>query len=168
MRVRIRWSQAGLALLGVAAVLLALRVAPSFLKAPAPAPLPADVGLPRVEARSEPVVSELRGDAISDGDSRSGSQRRLGRVVSGGGARRRAEASEGKAAQRRARRPIPRRSAQHKPSTPTRRQDPPADPSVPAPVPPPEIVPSPSSEPPPEPAPTPPPPNDGSMEFAPH
>src|SRR6478735_12707054 len=153
MRVRVRWSQAGLALLGVAAVLLALRVVPSFLKAPAPTPLPADVGLPRIEARSEPAVSELREDAISDGDSRSGSQRHLGRVVSGGGARRRAEASEGKTAQRRARRPIPRRSAQHKPSTPTRRQDPPADPPVPEPVPPPEVSPPPVSQPPPEPPP---------------
>jgi len=168
MRVRIRWSRAGLALLGVAAVLLALRVAPSFLKGPAPAPLPADVGLPRVEARSEPAVSELRGDAISGGGSGSRSKPRLGRVVSGGGPRRRAEASEGKAARRRARRPIPRRSAQHKPRTPTRRQDRPADGLVPEPVPPPETVPPPPPQPKSEPAPAPPPPNDGSMEFAPH
>jgi len=169
MRVRIRWSQAGLAVLGVAAVLLALRVAPSFLKPPAPAPLPADVGLPRIEAGSNPGVSKLRKDVISRGGSESGSKRNLGRrVVSGRGSRRRAEASGGKAAQRRARRPIPRRSAQHKPSTPTRRQDPPAYSSVPEPVPPPEASPLPASEPPPEPAPTPPPPDDGSMEFAPH
>src|SRR3954452_20135979 len=116
MRVRIRWSQAGMVLLGVVVVVLALRGAPSFLNPPAPAPLPADVGLPRVEARSEPVVSELRGDGISDGGPKSGSKGRLERGVSGGGGRRRAEASEGRATQRRARRPFPRRSAQHKPS----------------------------------------------------
>src|SRR6476646_8311371 len=98
MRVRIRWSQAGLALLGVAGVLLALRVAPSFLRAPAPAPLPADVGLPRIEAGSNPGVSKLREGVISGGGSESGSKRNVGRVVSGGGVRRRAEASEGKAA----------------------------------------------------------------------
>src|ERR1700753_2896038 len=100
MRVRIRWSQAGLALLGVTGVLLALQVAPSFLKPPAPAPLPADVGLPRVGARSNPVVSELRKDAVLSGGSKSGPKRKLGRVVAGGGGRRGGEASEGGASQR--------------------------------------------------------------------
>src|SRR5262245_8411857 len=145
MRVRIRWSQASLALLGVATILLALRVASSFLQPPAPAPLPADVGLPRIEARSDPEVSRLQKEVISDGGSKSESERRLGRVVSGGGARRRAEASEGRATQHRAHRPDPRRSAQHKPGAPTRRQDPPANPSVPKPVPPPEVSPPPVS-----------------------
>jgi len=168
MRVRIRWSQAGLALLGVAGVLLAFRVAPSLLKPPAPAPLPADVGLPRVEARSNPVGSRQPEAAPSGRGSDPGAKRRLGRVVSGGGARRRAEASEGKNPKQKAHQPGARRSAQHKLSTPTRRQDPPATRSVPEPVPPPEVIPPASPEPPPEPAPTPPPPNDGSMEFAPH
>ncbi len=168
MHVRVRWSQAGLALLGVAGVLLALRIGPSLLKPPAPAPLPADVGLPRVEARSGPVVSEPREDTGSGRGSDPGIKRRLGRVVSGGGARRRAEASEGETSKQKPHRPVARRSAQHKPSTPTRRQDPPAVRSVPEPVPPPEYVPPPPPKPPPEPAPTPPPPDDGSMEFAPH
>jgi len=42
------------ALLGVAAVLLALRAVPSLLKPPEPPPLPADVGLPRIEAAAKP------------------------------------------------------------------------------------------------------------------
>jgi energy-coupling factor transport system ATP-binding protein len=50
----------------------------------------------------------------------------LGRVVSGWGDLRRAEASEGKASDRRTQGPGARRSAQRKKSTPPRRQDPPA------------------------------------------
>lgn len=168
MHVRVRWSQAGLALLGIAGLLLALRIGPSFLAPPAPAPLPADVGLPRMEARSAPVVSRPRGGPASGGDSEPGPKRNLGRMVSGGGGRRRAESSEGKTSKQSPHQPGARRRAQHKPTTPTRRQDPPAVRPVPEPVPPPEYVPPASPEPPPEPAPTPAPPNDGSMEFAPH
>src|SRR6476469_7782637 len=166
MRVRGRWSRAGLALLGVAGVLLALRIGPSFLEPPAPAPLPADVGLPRVEVRSHPVVSELSEDTASVRGSEPGTKRNIGRVVSGGGGRRRAESSEGKTPKQKPHRPGARRRAQHKPATPTRRQDPPAVRPVPEPVPPSETVPPAAPEPPPEPAPTPAPPNDGSMEFA--
>src|SRR6188472_652488 len=50
MSLRIRWSQAGAVILVGALVLLALRVAPSLLRAPEPPPVPADVGLPRIEA----------------------------------------------------------------------------------------------------------------------
>src|SRR5690349_7204693 len=107
MRVRVRWSQAGLAILGVAGLLLALQVAPSLLKPPKPPPLPADVGLPRVEAE----VPAKRG--VGRWNPRS-----LGRVVSGGGSRRRAEASEGRAPSQAAHSPGARRSAQRKPRAP--------------------------------------------------
>src|SRR5215467_2899973 len=60
MRVRIRWSQAALALLGMAAILLALRVAPSFLKPPAPPPLPEDVGLPRLASEAPAVKRRIK------------------------------------------------------------------------------------------------------------
>src|SRR5690242_11796897 len=115
MRVRVRWSQAGLALLGVAGVLLALRIGPSLLAPPAPAPLPADVGLPRVEARSDSAVSAPRGDTASGGDSKPGTKRNIGRVVSGGGGRRRAESSEGKTSKQKPPQPGAQRRAQHKP-----------------------------------------------------
>src|SRR5689334_2316972 len=59
MRVRVRWSQAWLVLLGVIGIVLALRVAPSLLKAPEPPALPADVGLPRVKAPPVKVVEPL-------------------------------------------------------------------------------------------------------------
>jgi hypothetical protein len=154
MRVRIRWSQAGVLLVAAAGILLALRVVPSLLTPPAPPPLPADVGLPRVEAAPVPRPAP-RARAV----------RNLGRVVSGGGGGRRAEAAEGKASKRQAHRPGARSSTQHKPSAPTRRQDPPATPPVPPPVPAPEPEPSPEASSPSVPTA---PPNDGSMEFAPH
>ena len=63
MSLRIRWSQAGAVLLVGALVLLALRVAPSLLRAPEPPPVPADVGLPQVEAAPVEVVSPKRAPA---------------------------------------------------------------------------------------------------------
>jgi hypothetical protein len=169
MRVRVRWSQAGLVALGVAAVLLALRVAPSFLKPPAPAPLPADVGLPRIEAARQPGRSRDAGRAPvreAPGHETVGIGGRVapGRVALAGPGGCGGQGTEACA------RSVPapgaaRRAAE---GSPPRRQAPPANPPVPAPVPAPTEVPHPSPEPPPEPAPTPPPPNDGSMEFAPH
>jgi hypothetical protein len=168
MRVRIRWSQAGLGLVAAAGILMALRVLPSLLTPPAPPPLPADVGLPRVEASAARDLDEAAEQSGSEHGSRplgARDQPHFGRVVSDGGDRRRAEAAEGKAAKRQAHRPGARSSAQHKPSTPTRRQDPPANPPVPTPVPAAEPEPSSEASPPSVPAA---PPDDGSMEFAPH
>jgi hypothetical protein len=166
VRVRIRWSQALLALFAAVGILLALRAAPSLLTPPAPPPLPADVGLPRGEASARGLAGAVDASRAEPGSGRRivRDRPRLGRVVSGGGDRRRAEAAEGRASKRQAQGPGARSSAQHKPTTPTRRQDPPATTPVPSPVPPPESVPIPA----PEPVPVPAPPNDGSMEFAPH
>ena len=147
---RIRWSIAGRVVLIAVIGLLAL----SLLRPPAPPPVPADVGLPKV-AVTQPQREAVRPQAMTDPN--------LGRVVSGGDDRLRAEASEGRARAHSPNRPSARRSAQPKPSASTRRQDPPATAPVPLPEPPPPPVP------PPEPPPKPPsPPDDGSMEFAPH
>jgi translation initiation factor IF-2 len=128
MRVRVRWSQAGPALLGIAAVLLTLRVAPSFLKPPAPAPLPADVGLPRVEAASAPAASRRPEGTTSSGGSDPGTKRRLGRVVSGGGGLRRAEASEARLQSGNRSNPVPEeaRSTSRPPPPDDRTRPPPA------------------------------------------
>src|SRR3954452_16188556 len=110
MSLRIRWSQAGAVLLLGALALLALRVAPSLLKPPAAAPVPADVGLPRVTMVPPPKPTRR---PERDSAQRA---RHLGRMVSGGGARRRADASQGKTPARRAQGPAVRRSAQRMPS----------------------------------------------------
>src|SRR4051794_21563511 len=63
MSLRIRWSQAGAVILGGALVLLALRVAPSLLRAPEPPPVPADVGLPQLEAAQIKLASPKQAPA---------------------------------------------------------------------------------------------------------
>src|SRR6188474_3245965 len=159
MSFRVRWSQAAGALACGAFVLLAFQLGPELLQPPEPPPLAPDVGLPRVGVA--PTLAVERSREVRP-------RRNLGRVVRGGGVRRRAEASEGKAPKRRPSRPSARRSAQPKPSTPTPRQDPPASPPDPEPIP--ASPPEPSSVVPPSPEPTPAPaaPEDGSIEFAPH
>src|SRR5262249_52984059 len=145
---RVRWSMAGRVLLAAGVVLLALRAAPALLKPPAPPPLPADVGLPRVAVappRREPVRSRAMANA------------NLGRGGSGGEGRRRAGAAEGRVRAHKPRHPSARDSAKGKPRPPTRRQDPPVIPPVPPSEPPPPPVPAAESPPPPA-------PGDGSME----
>jgi hypothetical protein len=169
MRVRIRWSQAGLALLGVAAVLLALRVAPSFLKPPAPAPLPADVGLPRIEAAGGPAGDRDTGGTRARRRPDGGTMRNVERVAPGRAALAGPGGCGGQGTEACARSvPAPGAARRAAEGSPPRRQDPRANPPVPSPVPPLPEVPPPAPEPPPEPTPTPPPPDDGSMEFAPH
>ncbi len=84
------------AILGAAA--LVLKLVPALLEPPAPQPLPADVGLPRVAAPEAPAA-DARPER-DHGRARALERRRhkalLGRVVSGGGGRGRAESSEGK------------------------------------------------------------------------
>src|SRR4051794_10800864 len=142
MRVRIRWSRAGLALLGVAAGLLGLRVAPSFLTPPSPPPLPDDVGLPRIEAVAKPHEGqEAKGRA---GKPSPPAQR---------------------SPQRQPKREPRNRARPRTPSVPRQ-----TSPSIVVP-PPTASVPEPTSEAPPEAPDTNVPvvpPNDGSMEFAPH
>jgi hypothetical protein len=154
---RIRWSAAWKLLLGVGLVLLALQVAPSLLRPPEAPPLEDDVGLPRVirtapERSGLAKLKQLR------------PKRNLGRVVSGRGDLRRAEAAEGRARTQRPHRPGARSSAQRKEGTPTRGQDPPAKPVSTTPFPAPEPSTPPEAPPPSAAA----PPNDGSIEFAPH
>src|SRR5881394_1904601 len=153
MGLRVQWQLAAKVAAVVVGGIVAFHFIPAFLKPPPPEPLPADVGLPQVTAR--PLELKNRQP-----------KRHLGRVVRGGGDRRRAESSEGSVGPTKGSRPIPRRRSQPKPSTPTPRQDPPADASVPVAPPPAPEAPDPVFGAPP-PAPAPAPPDDGSMEFAP-
>jgi hypothetical protein len=139
MRLRVRWGLVGkwgALLLGGIVV---LKLLPGLLEPPAPAPLPADVGLPQV---ASPAV-ELK---------RRPPRARLGRVARGGGVRA-GRRPVFRPDRKLGRQTAPRRKTQPGADTPTPRQDPPAEtpvPAVPLPPPPPE------------------PPNDGSAEFAPH
>src|SRR5215204_4333147 len=105
MKLRVRWSRAGRALLAGALVLLAMRATPDLLKPSDPPKLPSDVGLPRVRPVHLPRRSLNSVQA----------QPHIGRVVSGGGPRRRAEAAEGKASSLGEHRPFARSSAKHMP-----------------------------------------------------
>src|SRR4029077_3917251 len=108
MGLRVRWQLAAKGAAVVVAVLLALQLVPSLLKPPAPEPLPADVGLPQVVsvAPQVPIAGER---PQASRRKLAQSQRRLGRVVSGGGVSLRAEPSEGEASPRRGHRPFARR-----------------------------------------------------------
>jgi len=138
MGLRVRWKPVGKGALVLLAGFVALQLIPELLKPPPPEPLPADVGLPRVVAKPAELEKRLP-------------KRRLGRVARRGGA------LTGRRPVFRPKRDLgrqvaPRRKTQPRPSTPTPRQDPPAE----------AIVPPPPPPPPPE------PPGDGSAEFAPH
>jgi len=152
MKLRIRWSRAARFLTLGALALLSLRLAPTLLQPPAPEKLPKDVGLSGVVKPSHERPPRLGPAPL---------RRSVGRVAWGRGHRRRAEAAEGNDPKQRVHRPSPRSSAQHKPRTPTPRQDPPAATPVPEPVPSPAPEVSAPEQPPPA-------PEDGSVEFAPH
>jgi hypothetical protein len=164
MRVRVRWSRAGVVLLGVAAAALALRVGPGLLTPPAPPPLPADVGLPQTKA--PPPSSGRSSFRIPEGSATPRrprrSKARIGRSYHRY-AERTATSRRAVGMQRATRissRPRVRPRARQ-------RQMPAPDHTTTAPPP----IPAPEPEPPPEappPAVSAPPPNDGSMEFAPH
>jgi hypothetical protein len=152
MGLRIRWQLAAKGAAVALAGFIALQLGPALLEPPAPEPLPADVGLPRVVAT--PKLKERK------------PKRHLGRVASGGGVSLRAESAEGSAHPLGGSRPSTRSRSQPKRGTPPPRQDPPAETSVPAASPPTlEVQPSAAEAPTPAPAPT--PADDGSMEFAP-
>src|SRR3977135_2817384 len=106
MGLRIRWQLAAKGAAVVLAGLVAVQLVPDLLEQPAPDPLPADVGLPRVAA--QPLKLKNRRP-----------QRQLGRVASGGGVSLPAEPSEGEASSRKLRCPCARRRSQPKRGTPT-------------------------------------------------
>src|SRR6476646_285431 len=103
MALRIRWKAAGKWAAIVIVGLLALQQRPKLLKPPATPTVPADVGLPHGVRPVRLPSAQVTEQGLP--------RRKLGRVVSGRGVPRRPKAAEGKAANRRARRPSARSSA---------------------------------------------------------
>src|SRR5258707_12552104 len=145
MGLRVRWQ---LAAKGAGVVLpggVALQLVPALLKPPAPAPLPADVGLPRVVVPGQRVPIARR-HAPTRRRKRDRSPGRLGRLVSGGGVLRPCGVCGGQRSIPPAgfHPPAPSRS-HHQEGTPTPPQDPPPHPTAPTTPPPASEIPVPPS-----------------------
>src|SRR5258708_13101956 len=135
MGLRVGWQVAAEGGGVVVAGVVALQLVPALLKPPAPAPLPADVGLPRVVVPGQRVPIARR-HAPTRRRKRDRSPGRLGRLVSGGGVLRPCGVCGGP-------RSIPPAGfhpsspsrSPHQEGTPTPPQDPPPGPLVPPPPP---------------------------------
>jgi hypothetical protein len=176
MQIRVRWPIAARVCAALLAAILALQLLPGLLTPPDPAPLPPDVGLIGVDntvrtSQQKPRLAWIASHRHRPSSPREtrhrpdhSTERRFGRVMSGGEVRRRAKPSEGKTSPHAKIHPSPsaRGTSQRKSGPTPGRQDPPeATPVAEAvPAPPPEVVPE-------APLPDPAPPDDGSMEFAP-